>query len=163
MRRFLVCAVVTALVFGCFASVAQAGKGRGAVKTELRERTDPGDTYGSGPVAGWVVLNTNAKGILIVRAKLADNMPDTDFTIWVVVDGLWLEADLGTLSTNRRGKGLGRLKLDLADYLPADYAEDNVQVRVVVDNWYPGVPTPPYVGYATSEEDVPLKKRRGKK
>ena len=157
MRRFLVCAVVTALVFGCFASVAQAGKGRGAVKTDLIERTADGD------VAGWVVLNTNAKGILIVRAKLADNMPDTDFTIWVVVDGLWLEADLGTLSTNRRGKGLGRLKLDLADYLPADYAEDNVQVRVVVDNWYPGVPTPPYVGYATSEEDVPLKKRRGKK
>jgi len=157
MRRLLVCATVAAVVLGCFAVVAYAGQGRGAVKTDLRERTDTGDTYGSGPVAGWVILNTNARGILIVTAKLADNMPDTDFTVWVVVNGTWMSADLGTLSTNRRGKGVGHLKLDLADYLPADYAEDTVPVRVVVDNWYPGNMPLPYIGYATYEEDVPLK------
>ena len=157
MRNLLVCVAAAALVFGSLALLADAGQGKGAVKADLRLRTDPGDTYGSGPVAGWVILNTNAEGILIVTAKLGDNSPDMDFTIWVVVDGTWLAEDLGNMSTNGQGKGVGHLKLDLADYLPAGYAEDTVPVRVVVDNWYPGVPTPPYLGFATYEEDVPLK------
>ena len=157
MRNLLVCLAAVLLVFGSLALTADAGPGKGAVKTDLRERTDPGDTYGSGPVAGWVILNTNAEGMLIVTAKLTDEMPETDFTIWVVVDGTWLAEDLGSMTTNRNCKGVGHLKLDLADYLPADYPEDTVPVRVVVDNWYPGSMPLPYVGFATSEEDVPLK------
>ena len=159
MRNLLVCVAAAALVFGSLALLADAGQGKGAVKTDLRLRTAPEDTYGSGPVAGWVILNTNAEGMLIVTAKLMDDMPDMDFAVWVVVNGRWLAADLGTLSTNGRCRGVGHLKLDLADYgVDETYTEDTVPVRVVVDNWYPGSTPLPYLGFATSEEDVPLKK-----
>jgi len=154
--RFVVfCALLTISLLGY--SFAKGPKAKGAVKTDLRERTGPNDRYGSGPEAGWAIANTNADGLLIVNAHLDSGEPDMEFTVWVVVNGTWLEVDLGTLNTNKQGKGNSHLELTLSDYLPEGYSEDTVSVRVVVDNWYPGSTPEPYIGYATSEVNVALK------
>jgi hypothetical protein len=150
-KNVLICLAAVVL---CVAGIALA---KGAVKTDLRERTGPNDQYGSGPEAGWAIANTNADGLLIVNAHLDSGEPYMEFTVWVVVNDTWLKVDLGTLTTNKQGKGNSHLELTLSDYLPEGYSEDTVSVRVVVDNWYPGSTPLPYIGYATSEVNVALK------
>lgn len=155
MKRLAIICTVVGLIIAL--SVPALADGLGAVKTALRERTDPQDRYGSGPEVGWVIANTDAEGLLIVNAHLDAGEPDTSFTVWVVINGMWMEEDLGELATNAMGKGNANLKLELAKYVPEAYGEDTIDVRVVVDNWYPGDTPTPYIGYATSEVKVSLK------
>lgn len=152
MKRWMMLAGLMVAMAGMVV-VATAGEGSmGAVKTDLRTRTDPGDTYGSGPVAGFAILNTNADGNLIVNARLKSGQADTMFYLWVVIDGS-NQGVVASLMTNRKGKGGACVELPLPDPMA-----ETVDVRVVVDNWSPGNMPLPYVGYATSEETLPVKK-----
>ena len=132
--------------------MAAKGPSLGAVKLPLFER-EPGydsEAPGTGDQAGWAIANTNADGTLIVETHLDNGAPSMTFFVFVKINGTWLEADVGQLTTNRQGKGNAHAELNIADY-PSSTGTVDVQVVVRVG--------PPYLpGYASAYTLVPLKK-----
>jgi len=131
MRRTLWVAVgmlaVSSLVFG---------GGNGAVKTPV---------WDGGNEVGWAILNTDCEGILIVNVHLGDGLADEEFTVRLNGDVI------GSLQTNRKGKGNFYTELDLPD----DVGE-SVDVRVALIATIPG-DIPAVVRYRTDLVTVPVK------
>ena len=156
-RRFLSVLLILILAFSfslVTAVPAGAAKGPslGAVKLPLFEREQGYDSNdpGTGDQAGWAIANTNADGMLIVETHLDSGAPSTAFFVFVKINGTWLQADVGQLTTNRKGKGNAHAELNMADY-PSSTGTIDVQVVVRVG--------PPYLpGYASAHTSVPLKK-----
>ncbi|MBA7635470.1 hypothetical protein ES703_43074 [subsurface metagenome] len=157
MTKFLMVAIAAVVVGSLLASPVLAkppsGASMGAVKLALHERM-PGDLYfeeGSGSRVGWAIVNTNADGELIVQTHLDNGEENQTFDVYVRINDEWHPADVGSLTTNRQGKGNAHAELNLADYPPST---EPISVQVVVK------PTgaTAIIGYATATESVPLKK-----
>ncbi len=159
MKKLLTIYTIVGLIMAV--TILASGSNLGSVKTALRERLDTADRFGIGPEVGWTIANVDAEGLLIVNIHMANGMPDMTFTVWIVINNEWIVRDLGELTTNRKGRGNAYFELQLSKYPPDGTTAEMVDVRVVVDNWYPGDRPWPYIGYATSENEVPLKKSEG--
>lgn len=118
MRRVTVAALVI-LMLAAFGGVAaaQPPAGAGAEKSALFE-TDSftcaeGATAIDGAHYGFVVMNTNAKGNLIVQVSLKRAEPNTTYDIWVNQDPgacpLTEATKVGAITTNRMGNGNGHV------------------------------------------------------
>ena len=155
MKKILMLTLALVLLLGLAATPVMAAKGQslGAVKLPLFER-EPGydpDEPGTGDQVGWAIANTNADGKLIVETHLDNGATSMTFFVFVKINGTWLQADVGQLTTNRQGKGNAHAELNIADY-PSSTGTIDVQVVVRV-----GPPT--YLpGYASAHTLVPLKK-----
>jgi len=158
MKKFMTIVLAMSLV-AMFAVDAQAKwkqkhrnkirKGRGAVKAvlqELQEGDDP-TGLGSGDAAGFVVLNTNDEGVLIVNVKVKRGAADAAFDVTVTIDGIPTIA--GQLATNKKGKGAAHFKLDVSGAYPGE----SIEVQVAVLPAEAGET----LGYTTAAQTVPLK------
>ena len=116
------------------------GASQGAVKTPLWEGENQ---------VGWVVLNTDCDGHLIVVVHLDQGRGDEDFATVAVICGTVSPA-LGTLTTNGQGKGNLHSKVDL----PPD-AEGSTSARVHLTPESAGRPL-----YTTDVVEVPVKTPR---
>ena len=119
MKKVLLVLVTALALVGIMVVPALAGKGgngRGAAKLPLRN--SPGEPAGwtwcdgatniTNPTVGFVILNTNASGDLIVQVSLK-GVPKGTYTIYVnQLDAACSDlspGSQGTLSTNIRGNG----------------------------------------------------------
>ncbi len=118
MRRNFVLVTVLAIMF--VASITLAAK-NGAVKSPLVETFNGGQSGGvnstilNGQPGGWVLMNINAKGVLIVTMHLdVPGAPDD------AVQDIWVDTLFGTSGTvdpfmtlNAAGKGTKQIKVQL--------------------------------------------------
>jgi hypothetical protein len=118
MKKFVVLLVVALLALA-LAIPASAGRpgGSGAAKALLYDSPEytcegeAGDT--SGRTYGFVVMNTNSNGNLIVAVSLKRARPRTVYQIWVNQNpgGCPAAAAAGRLVTNLRGNGNATLRV----------------------------------------------------
>jgi len=115
------------------------GGRNGATKTPVMD----GETQ-----VGWAILNTDCEGFLVVNVHLDDGLAEEAFT--VRVNG----GIVGSLETNRKGKGNFYTEIDLPD----DVGEV-IDVRVTLVAIIPGGPDDPtaVVRYRTDLVSVPVK------
>jgi len=118
MRRFVLVFLVVLMVAALGGvAVAQPPAGAGAGKAPLfrsEAYTCPaGAGATTGPRYGFVVMNTNAHGDLIVQVSVKRAEPDTTYDIWVNQDPgacpLGSATLVGALTTNRMGNGNAHL------------------------------------------------------
>jgi len=121
VKRLLTVLMVVVLVLGLSQSALAKGKpvGSGSGKAKLYNSeagTCPdGATDTTGQVYGFVVMNTNRAGDLIVTVSLKRATPNAVYDIWVNQDpgGCPLAAPtaVGAIRTNRVGNGNGYVKI----------------------------------------------------
>lgn len=111
-------------------AVAQEGPidAPGAVKVELYEC----GLESSGSRAGWLLLNTNNAGQLIVELHLEQGDPLTWFDVCVTVNNEMHAEDVGELVTNDQGKGNVHLALPIDEYPQDPYEPDILNIQVVL-------------------------------
>lgn len=148
MRKITILIITTVVLFSLIMTtgLANPGNSMGAVKIALSERL-PGDDYyeaGSGGEVGWAIINTTADGRLIVQIHLDKGAASEVFDVYVRINGT--AEEVGTLSTNRQGKGNSSFTLDITGETALDV---QIVVKVGVDLGTPG--------YASDTESVPLK------
>ena len=102
----------------------------GAVKIELSEYVEEGN----GSRAGWILLNTNTDGQLLVEVHLEQGDPLRYFDVRVTVNDELHEEDVVWLITNEQGKGNAHLSLSIDEY-PENPDEPDV-LYVLVDLWW---------------------------
>ena len=87
-----------------------------------------------GDPVGSVALHANGGGQLIVKVRLDQGNPDEDLDVYVDVydsDGSWAGGDdVGALTTNDKGEGSEVCTLPIAEYVPEDATEIQVQIRL---------------------------------
>ena len=115
MKKLTILAAVLLTLGLLVAGTVLAGKppGPGAGKAMLYDSNpftcEDGATSTDGPTYGFVVLNANANGDLIVQVALKGATPNGTYDIWVnqFPDACPLGAPTapGALTTNRRGNG----------------------------------------------------------
>jgi len=118
------------LIAGLLAAGSTALAGNGAVKAGLQEVTP-----GTGE-RGFVVLNTDDEGFLVVNAHVKAGIPNMEFRaqVWIN-DELVLDVP-AALTTNGTGNGAYYVEVDLPDD-----AVDAVAVKVRLEAVVEGVPT----------------------
>jgi len=97
-----------------------AGNGRGAVKAPLYDSVgyacDGGAKDTSGPTFGFVIMNTNGRGDLIVQVSLKGATPNATYDIWVNQEPgacpLAAPTSPGALTTNIRGNGNAHVEVE---------------------------------------------------
>lgn len=93
-----------------------SGAGKAALYNSEAFTCPMGATDLTGRVYGFVVLNTNRDGDLIVQVSLKRATPDADYDIWVNQDPggcpLTEATAIGALHTNRVGNGNAHLKIE---------------------------------------------------
>ena len=102
----------------------------GAVKIALSECTEEGN----GSRAGWILLNTNTAGQLLVEVHLEQGDPLRYFDVFVTVNDELHEEDVVWLITNEQGNGNAHLSLPIDEY-PENPGESDV-LYVSVDLWW---------------------------
>ncbi len=123
MKRLLVVVMVLVLVLGVTqAALAKGPKkpvGSGARKVELYNSETftcaEGATEVTGDAFGFVVLNSNRAGDVIVVVSLKGATPEADYDIWVNQDPgacpLAEATEIGALHTNEEGNGNATVKI----------------------------------------------------
>ncbi len=107
IKKNLLTSILTLASFAVLAVPAFAGAG----KAPLYGPSDPGFTCPTGGNAvgtamGFVVMNTNNSGDLIVEASLKGALPNTTYDIYVNQDpGDCPTVPTGTIITNKQGNG----------------------------------------------------------
>lgn len=121
MRKLVILSTIA--LFTLATGAAFAGGPAGAEKVYLYDSPgytcEGGATDTMGDTYGFVILNTNASGDLIVQVSLKGAMGDTAYDIWVnqdpggcplaeptVVEGIW---------TNHNGNGNGHVEVPRLD------------------------------------------------
>lgn len=102
-----------------------------AVKVDLYEVGDDGGL--TDQVAGWIVANTTAAGLLIVEVHLDQGDPLTWFDVFITINQVVREEDMALLVTNDQGMGNTHAVARLDDY-PGDPNDDYVFFGV--DIWW---------------------------
>jgi len=150
-RAVVFCVILSLVAMSLSLGIAFSAP-KGAVDFSLSERdgTEEWNEPGNGRVVGWAIANTTGAGALIVQIHLDSATPDAVFDVYVKVnqDSGWV-GRIGTIETNRRGKGNGHVVLDVSEE-PGDAVL--VQVVVKPENVYL-----PRVGYASEYLPVPMK------
>ena len=121
MKKTLRVLVIALALVGIMVVPALAGPpaGAGAGKAPLYDSsgfTCPGGAFATeGPTFGFVIMNTNARGDLIVQVSLKGATPDATYNIWVNQDPGTCPLSLPTapdaLTTNGRGNGNVHVKV----------------------------------------------------
>jgi len=116
MRRFVLVFLVVLMVAALGgAAVAQppAGAGKAPLFNSEAYTCPAGAGATTGPRYGFVVMNTNARGDLIVQVSVKRAEPNTTYDIWVNQDPgacpLASATSVGALTTNRMGNGNAHL------------------------------------------------------
>ena len=86
-------------------TAGNSGNGKGAVKVDLVAK-DGGD------VAGFVVLNLNAKRTLIANVQLKDGEDEETYTVVVKLLGHTGNVPVGELETDEEGEGGANVHVD---------------------------------------------------
>lgn len=119
MKKIIVMALALVLVLTLGTSVALAKSPTGAGKAPLYNSEGclcaSGAADTTGPTFGFVVLNTNSNGDLIVEVSLKGATPNTSYDIWVNQDPGGCPLDTPTapsaLTTNAQGNGNAHIKV----------------------------------------------------
>jgi hypothetical protein len=119
VKKIIVMALALVLVLTLGTSVALAKGPTGAGKAQLYNSDGylcaSGAADTTGPTFGFVVLNTNGSGDLIVEVSLKGAAPNTSYDIWVNQDpgGCPLDTPtaLSALTTNAQGNGNAHVKV----------------------------------------------------
>lgn len=123
MKRLLTLLLVVVLVLGMTSSALAKGPGKpvgsGAGKANLYNSDACTCSEGAldlaGKVSGFVVMNTNRAGDLIVTVSLKRATPNVLYDIWVNQDPgacpLGAPTVVGAVRTNRMGNGNGFVKI----------------------------------------------------
>ncbi len=119
MKRLAILAVVVLTVMVAGTALAGPPPGAGAGKAPLYNSGSFSCSAGagatSGPTYGFVILNTNARGDLIVQVSLKGATPNATYDIWVNQHPgacpLSAATAPGALTTNSRGNGNAHVKL----------------------------------------------------
>jgi len=149
MKKLFVLGLVLLMVVIFASTFAIAQESKGAVKVDLTQRL-PGDGAtdpGSGPAAGWVIINTTADGKLQVEVHMYD-APEGTYDVYVGIN-LSTSVLVNQLTTNKNGIGNAHFEYEI----PED-AEESIVVKVVVKP----VGTSAIIGYSNGLTEVPLKK-----
>jgi len=117
MKKVIVMAlaIVLVLTLGVTVTLAAPPQGAGAEKEFLYDKPAYSCQNGAMPqegaaTFGFVVLNTNASGDLIVEVALKGATPNAQYAIWVNQwDGDCPTTPTGTLMTNGKGNGNGHV------------------------------------------------------
>ena len=147
MKKLFILGLVLLMVVVFASTFAIAQKGKGAVKVDLTERlsgdgaTDPG----SGPAAGWVIINTTGSGKLQVEVHMYD-APEGTYDVYVAINPPPSEL-VTQLTTNKNGIGNAHFEYEIPEGVVI------VEVKVVVKP----VGTSAIIGYSNGLTEVPLK------
>ena len=113
-------AIVVVLTLGASAALAAgppagAGSGKAPLYDSIPFTCNGGASETNGATYGFVILNTNANGDLIVQVALKGAMPNTMYDIWVNQDPgacpLSSPTAPGALKTNIKGNGNAHVKI----------------------------------------------------
>lgn len=154
MKKVLAFVLVTLLIGVLVPATLAAGKGGekglGARKVDLVDKA-------TGEVVGFVIVNTNAKGVLIVNVQLKSGEVETSYLVYVkqiVADGS-SQVQFGEVETDEDGHGHVNVHVPIHKD-----AEDVVTVKVKLDKVEDSPPNLPWE-YVTAERvDAPLKPRK---
>lgn len=119
MKKLLAVAVIVAVVASAVATPVMAKGPVGAGKAPLYDSAPftcaEGAADTSGPTFGFVILNTNASGDLIVQVALKGATPSATYDIWVNQHPgacpLSAPTAPGALTTNVKGNGNAHVKV----------------------------------------------------
>ena len=151
----LVLAIMTSLVG--IPVDAKSDSAKGAVKADLRYY-DPAAPVGVDPVVGSVILNTTASGSLIVVINI-DTIPDLeDYDVRVHINGVYKPIFVDVLSTNAKGNGNAKVKVNLLDESgDPRFTGPTIGVDVVLRPSFSPNTTPCYTTNWPIDVIVPLK------
>lgn len=119
MHKLLAVVVIVAVVASLMVAPVMAKGPVGAGKASLYDSgpftCSEGATVTSGPTFGFVILNTNASGDLIVQVALKGATPGATYDIWVNqypgTCPLGASTAPGALTTNIKGNGNAHVKI----------------------------------------------------
>ena len=161
MKRLIIVVCVAGLLAAIPLShvvfAAPKGAPKGAVKADMVVHTDSGTKkMPAGTVVGSVILNTTAKGCLIVVVHLDDAAKGVyDSLVHINGTKILNQVAVDCLKVNAKGKGTTNYKVDLGDLGNAT----EISVKVVVRPSFSPNTTPCYVNGPKwpTEIAVPLK------
>ena len=160
MKRLIIVVCVAGLLAAIPLSHVVFAAPKGAVKADMVVHTDSGTKeMPAGTVVGSVILNTTAKGCLIVVVNLDDAAKGV-YDSLVHINGTKIldQVAVDCLKVNAKGQGTANYKVDLgAVAIPGDATE--ISVKVVVRPSFSPNTTPCYVNGPKwpTEIAVPLK------
>jgi hypothetical protein len=160
MKRLIVVLCVVGFIVALPMSRVVFAASKGAVKADMVVHTDTGTPeMPAGTVVGSVILNTTAKGCLIVVVNLDDGVKGV-YDSLVHINGTKIidQVAVDCLKVNAKGQGTANYKVDLAE-VDIPEGATAILVKVVVRPSFGPNTTPCYVNGPKwpTEVAVPLK------